>query len=76
RAAHEGLYAVWSSPSGEVINPDGTSDGASKDIVLYGMRPRAIALKLCIKAQNTFDDVQFWIKAFGAVTNAGELDAG
>ncbi|WP_136430675.1 tail fiber protein [Haemophilus influenzae] len=39
-------------------------------------RPRAIALKLCIKAKNTFDDVQFWVKAFGVVENAGVLDAG
>ncbi|HII3734649.1 tail fiber protein [Pasteurella canis] len=39
-------------------------------------RPRAIALKLCIKAKNSFDDVQFWIKAFGVVENAGALDAG
>ncbi|QEQ59570.1 phage tail protein [Haemophilus influenzae biotype aegyptius] len=39
-------------------------------------RPRAIALKLCIKAKNTFDDVQFWVKAFGVVENAGALDAG
>ena len=39
-------------------------------------RPRAIALKLCIKAKNTFDDVQFWVKAFGVVENAGILDAG
>ena len=39
-------------------------------------RPRAIALKLCIKAKNTFDDVQFWVKAFGVVENVGALDAG
>lgn len=39
-------------------------------------RPRASALKLCIKAKNTFDDVQFWVKAFGVVENAGALDAG
>ncbi|WFL70528.1 phage tail protein [Haemophilus influenzae] len=39
-------------------------------------RPRAIALKLCIKAKNTFDDVQFWVKAFGVVENAVALDAG
>ncbi|MEX4578824.1 phage tail protein [Haemophilus influenzae] len=39
-------------------------------------RPRAIALKLCIKAKNTFDDVQFWVKAFDVVENAGALDAG
>ncbi|MEX4522962.1 phage tail protein, partial [Haemophilus influenzae] len=39
-------------------------------------RPRALLLKLCIKAKNTFDDVQFWVKAFGVVENAGALDAG
>ncbi|ODS43330.1 hypothetical protein BGK37_11445 [Pasteurella multocida] len=39
-------------------------------------RPKSIVLKLCIKAKNTFDDVQFWIKAFGVVENAGALDAG
>ncbi|MFY1028336.1 phage tail protein, partial [Actinobacillus seminis] len=39
-------------------------------------RPKAIAFKLCIKAKNTFDDVIFWIKAFGEVQNAGVLDAG
>ncbi|WP_207219569.1 phage tail protein, partial [Avibacterium paragallinarum] len=38
-------------------------------------RPKSLVLKLCIKAQNTFDDVRFWIKAFGAVANAGQLDA-
>ncbi|MFZ7109579.1 phage tail protein [Avibacterium avium] len=38
-------------------------------------RPKSLVLKLCIKAQNTFDDVRFWIKAFGEVSNAGELDA-
>ncbi|MCL7828323.1 tail fiber protein [Pasteurella multocida] len=40
------------------------------------VRPKSIVLKLCIKAKNTFDDVQFWIKAFGVVENAGSLDAG
>ncbi|HDR0626086.1 tail fiber protein [Pasteurella multocida] len=39
-------------------------------------RPKSIVLKLCIKAKNTFDDVQFWIKAFGEVVNAGSLDIG
>ncbi|HDR0997446.1 TPA: tail fiber protein [Pasteurella multocida] len=38
-------------------------------------RPKSIALKLCIKTKNTFDDVVFWIKAFGEVTNSGTLDA-
>lgn len=39
-------------------------------------RPKSLILKLCIKAKNTFDDVQFWVKAFGVVENAGALDVG
>lgn len=39
-------------------------------------RPKSLVLKLCIKALNSFDDVQFWIKSHGAVINIGELDAG
>ena len=39
-------------------------------------RPKSLILKLCIKAINTFDDVIFWIKSHGEVTNAGALDAG
>lgn len=38
-------------------------------------RPKSLILKLCIKAQNSLDDVQFWVKAYGSVTNAGSLDA-
>ncbi|WP_075291736.1 phage tail-collar fiber domain-containing protein [Histophilus somni] len=38
-------------------------------------RPKSLVLKLCIKAKNTFDDVQFWIKAFGTVDNQGMMDA-
>ena len=38
-------------------------------------RPKAIAMVLCIKAQNSLDDVVMWIKAYGKVTNAGVLDA-
>lgn len=38
-------------------------------------RPKAIAMVLCIKAQNSLDDVVMWVKAFGKVTNAGVLDA-
>lgn len=37
-------------------------------------RPKSLALKLCIKARNSLDDVQFWVKAFGAVDNAGLID--
>ena len=39
-------------------------------------RPKSLVLKLYIKAINSFDDVVFWIKSHGEVTNAGELDAG
>lgn len=38
-------------------------------------RPKALAMVLCIKAQNSLDDVVMWIKAYGKVTNAGALDA-
>lgn len=39
-------------------------------------RPKSLILKLCIKAINSLDDVVFWIKSHGEVTNAGMLDAG
>lgn len=37
-------------------------------------RPNSIIFKFCIKANNTFDDVQFWIKAFGNIENTGNID--
>lgn len=39
------------------------------------VRPKALAMVLCIKAQNSLDDVVMWIKAYGKVTNTGVLDA-
>ena len=39
-------------------------------------RPKSLALKLCIKAINSLDDVVFWIKSHSEVSNVGELDAG
>ena len=39
-------------------------------------RPKSLVLKLCIKAINGFDGVQFWIKSHGEVVNIGALDAG
>ena len=39
-------------------------------------RPKSLILKLCIKAINSFDDVVFWIKSHGEITNVGALDAG
>lgn len=38
-------------------------------------RPKSLILKLCIKAKNNLDDVQFWVKAFGSVDNQGVMDA-
>ena len=52
--------------------------GGNTAIKPYGgaeTRPKAIALKACIKATDGKDDVVYWIKAFGAVANAGLLDA-
>ena len=37
--------------------------------------PKYIGMVLCIKAQNSLDDVVLWIKAYGAIVNAGQLDA-
>ena len=39
------------------------------------VRPKAFVMVLCIKAQNSLDDVVMWVKAYGKVTNAGVLDA-
>lgn len=39
-------------------------------------RPKSIVLKLCIKALNSFDGVEFWVKSHGEVVNIGALDAG
>ena len=39
-------------------------------------RPKSLVLKLCIKALNSFDGVEFWVKSHGEVVNIGALDAG
>ncbi|CDF99217.1 Putative Phage tail collar domain protein [Avibacterium paragallinarum JF4211] len=53
-----------------------TKDTTEKDTrTAEETRPKSLVLKLCIKAQNTLDGVQFWIKAFGEIANAGQLDA-
>ncbi|RZN75087.1 tail fiber protein [Avibacterium paragallinarum] len=53
-----------------------TKDRTEKDTrTAEETRPKSLVLKLCIKAQNTLDGVQFWIKAFGEIANAGQLDA-
>ncbi|WP_420812297.1 phage tail protein [Neisseria lactamica] len=39
-------------------------------------RPKALVLKLCIKAADTLGEAVFWIKSHGETANAGALDAG
>lgn len=56
----------WMTPD---VNSNFATGGAET-------RPKSLILKLCIKAINSFDGVQFWIKSHGAVINVGELDAG
>ncbi|HHF4023930.1 TPA: pyocin knob domain-containing protein, partial [Haemophilus influenzae] len=56
----------WMTPD---VNSNFATGGAET-------RPKSLVLKLCIKALNSFDDVVFWIKSHGEVTNAGALDAG
>ncbi|HHF4652570.1 TPA: pyocin knob domain-containing protein [Haemophilus influenzae] len=56
----------WMTPD---VNSNFATGGAET-------RPKSLILKLCIKALNSFDDVVFWIKSHGEVTNAGALDAG
>lgn len=62
------------------VNGDTESGGSrplrtAKENPQSEVRPKSIIFKLCIKAKNTFEDVVFWIKAFGEVQNAGALDA-
>ncbi|MGN6888092.1 hypothetical protein ACTHS1_12695, partial [Neisseria sp. P0014.S008] len=52
-----------------------TFDASRSVPVADEVRPKAIVMVLCIKAQNSLDDVVMWVKAFGKVTNAGTLDA-
>lgn len=56
----------WMTPD---VNSNFATGGAET-------RPKSLILKLCIKAINNFDDVVFWIKSHGEVTNDGALDAG
>ncbi|HDR1858514.1 phage tail protein [Pasteurella multocida] len=71
-------WVYWSADQGHGAEmPRGFKFDASAVVPTANEnRPKAIALKLCIKVKNKFDDVRFWIKAFGAVENLGSLDAG
>lgn len=78
-----GVFGGEGSPSAYTSNGDGRRQGynyltfdASRSVpVADEVRPKAIAMVLCIKAQNSLDDVVMWVKAYGKVTNAGVLDA-
>ena len=78
-----GVFGGEGSPSAYSSDGDGRRQGynyltfdASRSVpVADEVRPKAIAMVLCIKAQNSLDDVVMWVKAYGKVTNAGVLDA-
>lgn len=78
-----GVFGGEGSPSAYTSDGDGRRQGynyltfdASRSVpVADEVRPKAIAMVLCIKAQNSLDDVVMWVKAYGKVTNAGVLDA-
>lgn len=81
--SHEGVFAVNQSDIGRTVEGTGNhgySRGMSFDAsrvvpTADENRPKSLALKLCIKARNSLDDVQFWVKAFGSVDNQGMMDA-
>lgn len=76
-AISEKTWKRWTvdSNSGDT-NPSAFDFDASRVVpVAAENRPKALAMVLCIKAQNSLDDVVMWIKAHGKVTNAGVLDA-
>ena len=69
---------TWSNDSGGVGEQSVSFDFDASRVVPTASenRPKSLVLKLCIKALNSSDDVQFWIKSHGEVVNIGELDAG
>ena len=79
----EGVFGGEGSPNAYTVDTNGYRQGynyltfdASRSVpVADEVRPKAIVMVLCIKAQNSLDDVVMWIKAYGKVTNAGVLDA-
>ena len=79
----EGVFGGEGSPNAYTADTDRRRQGynyltfdASRSVpVADEVRPKAIAMVLCIKAQNSLDDVVMWVKAYGKVTNAGVLDA-
>lgn len=70
-------WSYWTAEANGGTNmPRGFKFDASTVVPTAGEnRPKSLVLKLCIKARNTFDDIQFWIKAYGVVENAGSMNA-
>ena len=68
---------TWSNDSGGVGEQSVSFDFDASRVVPTAdeNRPKSLVLTLCIKAVNAFDDIVFWIKSHGDVTNAGALDA-
>jgi putative tail fiber protein len=69
---------TWSSESGGAGEQSVSFDFDASRVVPTAdeNRPKSLVLKLCIKALNSFDGVQFWVKSHGEVVNIGALDAG
>lgn len=70
------LVSTWTD---ENLNDNGFLTPRSDSKMATGgdeNRPKALVLKLCIKAADTLGEAVFWIKSHGETINAGALDAG
>ncbi|WP_118848197.1 phage tail protein [Neisseria lactamica] len=84
-AVPEGAFGIdtarknWTYDAGDGGNdrPSAITFDASRVVPTAAEnRPKALVLKLCIKAADTLGEAVFWIKSHGTVSNAGALDAG
>lgn len=81
RSAHVGAFTIEDRADGTGYSSGGQAKTVKFDAsrvvpTANENRPKSLILKLCIKAINSLDDVVFWIKSHGEVTNTGALDAG
>lgn len=68
---------AWSNNRSEENDLNKANKNPTTDAHFIGvMRPHSIAFKLCIKVKSNFDQIRFFIKAYGVVTNIGTLNAG
>nr|WP_118813962.1 pyocin knob domain-containing protein [Neisseria lactamica] len=84
-AVPEGAFGIdtarknWTYDAGDGGNdrPSAITFDASRVVPTAAEnRPKALVLKLCIKAADTLGEAVFWIKSHGETVNAGALDAG